>query len=417
MIGAGPAGLVAGRELIRAGMDVAIFEAQCEVGGVWVYDETTDKDPLGLSREDATYSSLYQSLRTNIPRDLMAFLDYPFDSSGGGYDHWPRFPHHSCVLDYLRSFASNFQLTPRIKFNRRVAGLSKKDRWQVETLSPDGTIENSKFDAVIVCTGHYSCPRVPELPGTEHFQGDISHSHNYRTPAEFSGKRVALWGTSASGFDISNEIAEVADHVYWLGNAFERTDTLAPRRSVGPSPSHFDEKGLLQLAGRSLDVDAFMYCTGYHYDYPFAQEFITVDDNWVNPLYRDITSPFDPTLGFIGLPYLVIPFPLFEIQAKWFVRHLAGLHALPSESAMSSEVQANADLKHQRGLLKRHYHRLGDLQYDYYNLLAAECHEPELPGWFKQTWRDAQKARENDPLSFRDALFPVRGPTVCTGTG
>lgn len=347
----------------------------------------------------------------------MAFLDYTFDSSGGGDDHWSRFPHHSCVLDYLRSFASNFQVTPHIKLNRQVTGLSKTDRWQVNTLSLDGTIETSMFDAVIICTGHYSSPRVPELPGAEHFQGEISHSHNYRTPAEFSGKRVALWGTSASGFDISNEIAAVADHVHWLGNAFERSDTLAPGRSVGPSPSHFDENGLLQTAGGGVEVDSFMYCTGYHYDYPFARAFITVDDNWVNPLYRDIASPFDPTLGFIGLPYLVIPFPLFEIQAKWFVRHLTGQHKLPSKPAMLAEVQANADLKNQQGLLKRHYHKLGDLQYDYYNLLAAECHEAELPRWFKLTWRDAQKARETDSLSFRDALFPVRGPTVCPGKG
>ena len=74
------------------------------------------------------------------------------------------------------------------------------------------------------------------------------------------------------------------------------------------------------VATEELNIDTFMFCTGYHYDFPFiSDEIIGVDDNWVNPLYLDIVLPRDNTLGFIGLPYLIVPFPMFEIQAKWFV--------------------------------------------------------------------------------------------------
>ena len=49
VIGAGPAGLVSAREAIRHGCDVVVFEAAARIGGVWVYNERVEDDPLGQS--------------------------------------------------------------------------------------------------------------------------------------------------------------------------------------------------------------------------------------------------------------------------------------------------------------------------------------------------------------------------------
>jgi hypothetical protein len=65
-----------------------------------------------------------------------------------------------------------------------------------------------------------------------------------------------------------------------------------------------------------------------------------------------------------------------------------------------------------RGEQLRHFHRLGDLQTDYFNMLAAQCGARQMPKWFTDTWRDAQQSREADPVNFRDMPLPVRGPTV-----
>jgi len=112
VIGAGAAGLVTARELDRAGFDVTVFEQSGQPGGVWVYSPDTEDDQPGAP---PVFSSLYDSLRTNLPRDLMPYTDYTFDSAGGGGDGWPRYPHHTAVLAYLRNFAADFGIARRVE--------------------------------------------------------------------------------------------------------------------------------------------------------------------------------------------------------------------------------------------------------------------------------------------------------------
>jgi hypothetical protein len=411
VIGAGPAGLVSAREVIRHGCEVVVFEAADQIGGVWVYNERVEDDPLGQSSAQAIRCSLYDSLRTNIPRDLMAFLDYTFDSKGGGNDMWPRFPHHTKVLEYLKNFSDHYALAPHIRLSAEVHRIEKSSEgWTVHSRGLD-----ERFDAVIICNGHYARPRVPTLPGIEHFQGHRLHSHNYRAPNAMIGKRVALWGTSASGFDLSGEIDKVADRTYWCGSAFTEPTSFGATRTAYPSPSGFTETGKLIVGTEELDIDTFMYCTGYHYGFPFISgEIISVDDNWVNPLYQDIIPPTDNTLGFIGLPYQIIPFPMFEMQAKWFVKQLVSEFTLHDLRTRAGKVRERAEHFQLKGIDKRHYHRLGDEQFEYYNLLAEQCGQPPVSEWFKQTWSDAKRSREADPINFRDIGLPTRGPTICS---
>ena len=60
----------------------------------------------------------------------------------------------------------------------------------------------------------------------------------------------------------------------------------------------------------------------------------------VAPVYRHI-FPLStaPTLSIIGLPWKVVPFPEFEVQAKWIARVLSQRVHLPSMEAMQAEVQ------------------------------------------------------------------------------
>ena len=60
----------------------------------------------------------------------------------------------------------------------------------------------------------------------------------------------------------------------------------------------------------------------------------------VAPVYRHI-FPLStaPTLSIIGLPWKVVPFPEFEVQAKWIARVLSKRVQLPSMEAMQEEVQ------------------------------------------------------------------------------
>lgn len=414
VIGAGAAGLVALRELTMAGHTVTAFEKSGEVGGIWRYTEATDDDLSGRAPGTSVWSSVYASLRTNLPRDIMAYLDYTFDSSGGGRDDWPRFPPHENVQTYLLNFAADFKLLPNIRFRTEVIAIAPEDsRWLIR--SRGAQTRDEVFDAVAVCNGHYAKPRVPPLPGIDAFEGKVWHSHNYRRPEPFAGRRVAVWGTSASGADISLELSMVAD-VVWCGNAFA---DMEPGRRIRdtrayPSPVAISPDGRLEFAGgRSAPpVDDFLFCTGYEYSFPFLDEaIVAVDDNRVHPLFQQIIPPAYPTLAFIGIPFLIVPFPLFEMQAKWFAAMLEGRVALPDEQAMRDQTDQDYEKKRAAGWLNRHMHKLGDAQTDYYNLLAAQCGEPPLPDWFGQIASAAQQARFDDPSGFRDRPFPAPGPT------
>ena len=83
VIGAGAAGLVSARELLREGHRVTIFEQGAEVGGVWLYDPRVEEDPLGLNStgESKVHSSMYASLRTNLTREVICFSGLPVQTS------------------------------------------------------------------------------------------------------------------------------------------------------------------------------------------------------------------------------------------------------------------------------------------------------------------------------------------------
>ena len=54
---------------------------------------------------------------------------------------------------------------------------------------------------------------MPTLPGKESFEGEIVHSHNYRTPELYKDQVVVLLGANASGQDIALEISAFAKKV------------------------------------------------------------------------------------------------------------------------------------------------------------------------------------------------------------
>ena len=60
------------------------------------------------------------------------------------------------------------------------------------------SLSNEKFDNVVVATGHFSVPFIPEYEGMNSFPGRIMHSHDFRDAEEFRGKDVIVLGSSYS---------------------------------------------------------------------------------------------------------------------------------------------------------------------------------------------------------------------------
>lgn len=176
VIGAGVAGLIAVRELQRSGHQVTIFEKSGQIGGTWAYDPRTESDPLSLDpNREIIHSSLYSSLRTNHPRHLMSFSDYPFSKSYGD----PRnFPGHEEVLKFLNEFWVEFGLTELTRLSTEVFRVEPVDdsgygEWIVESRRGELS-EVDVFEAVVVCNGHHTVPRVAAVKGTS-----LSKNLNY----------------------------------------------------------------------------------------------------------------------------------------------------------------------------------------------------------------------------------------------
>ena len=70
---------MAARELLREGHRPTVLEQGSRAGGVWVYTEATEEGTHAeATRERSVHSSMYRHLRTNLPREVMSYADFPF---------------------------------------------------------------------------------------------------------------------------------------------------------------------------------------------------------------------------------------------------------------------------------------------------------------------------------------------------
>lgn len=74
------------------------------------------------------------------------------------------------------------------------------------------------FDSVMICTGHYSSPYVPDIPGRDTFKGEHFHSKYYRAPDPYLEKDVLIIGAGPSGIDMALHLSKTARKVgyYYL---------------------------------------------------------------------------------------------------------------------------------------------------------------------------------------------------------
>ena len=186
VIGAGAAGLCTAKYLLARGVEVVVYELGSCIGGLWVYDNDNGLGPA------------YQSLHLNSEVRVTEYKDFPFPEDG------PLYPDHAGVRRYLEAYAEQFDIVRHIRFRSRVTNvLAQGDRWRVHL--DDGSCGD--FDAVVVASGHQGLPTHPAWK--DDFSGEYLHSHTYRIPEPFRGKRVLVVGMGNSAVDIASDICVV----------------------------------------------------------------------------------------------------------------------------------------------------------------------------------------------------------------
>ncbi|KAF2124330.1 flavin-containing monooxygenase [Dothidotthia symphoricarpi CBS 119687] len=407
VIGAGPSGLTAAKYLRaeKAFSKIALFEQRPRDGGIWNYtadDRNEDlftvpqtnpygknQDPIwkqalanvnGASKGSTFVSPMYERLETNIPRGLMGFkdLDWPKDS--------PLFPKHQTVLRYIEDYGKDVEDT--IRYSTQVTEVvptsdDPGSAWSVTSRDlRTSTTTNETYDVVIVANGHFITPYIPDIPEIAKWNKThpnlISHSKYYRRPEEFKGKKVIVVGNSASGADISNQIAEHCQlPLLWSSkstNLFVSATPTDLRRRELPQITRFDPstRGVKFSDGTFVhDVDAIVFATGYFYSLPFLSAVtpkLITDGSHVNHTYKHLFYVPKPTLSFLALPQRVIPFPVAEAQASVLARVYSGRISLPPLDEMQKwEDEQKAEAGDGRAFHLLHFPKDGQ----YINELSA----------------------------------------------
>ncbi|AXG77950.1 flavin-containing monooxygenase [Streptomyces paludis] len=198
VIGAGPSGLVALKELLDEGQSVTCFERGSEIGGVF---------RAGVGPDEA---GAYDSTMLTISNYMMTFSSFP-PPENQERRYWSAGEYRQYLID----FVDKFKLGSVIRYRTDVLGISKNESggYAVEVSPADAPEERvtHQFDAVVISTGTHRVPNFIDLPGQEEFAGEIVHSAHYRNSERFRGKRVLCVGIGETAADVVNEIAQVSE--------------------------------------------------------------------------------------------------------------------------------------------------------------------------------------------------------------
>ncbi|KAM0544549.1 hypothetical protein ACHAPJ_011766 [Fusarium lateritium] len=423
VIGAGISGVTATAHFVRYGLDVVLFERSAEAGGVWHFNPLPSLEPsypnnrakplddeilqanwedqseivFAADRDDipvlhAPPGPCYENLTTNIPTTIMrsSLLSWP-EGTPEKFDHL-------AVENYICSISESNGVANVTRFNTRVEDVAKlpgSDLWQVlsSTLrqKDDGSYAIHRnyetFDAVVVATGHYQEPHVPDIMGLSEwksrFPDRVLHSKRFRSPRSFKNQNILLIGAGVSSVDIAQHLDGYANKIYRSsrGGQFDINASYLPAltQAVGEVKAmEFSSKaapdGTLSpdqpIPGRVVikdgtvleDVHVVIVATGYLTTYPFLKGLqsdvmdrdnadesivITSDASMVHNLHKDIFYIPDPTLAFVGVPFHCSTFSLFDFQGEVIARVLTGLAKLPSKETMREEYNGR---KASRGL-------------------------------------------------------------------
>jgi dimethylaniline monooxygenase (N-oxide forming) len=397
VVGAGAAGICAVKNCLQRGLDVMAFEQSAEIGGTWIYNESNGSD---------VHSSMYKSLHTNLPKELMSFPDFPFPAHAKSY--LPA----SDVLRYLNLYADTFRVREKIKFRHSVVRIRPTaSAWEVivRNLASDAS-EILTFDGVLVCNGHFSVPNTPKFEGIELFKGQQVHSHDYRVPEIFKDQKVLVIGGGSSGTDLAQEISKKAQHVFWSHHLRSHVDLKMANITQKPDVKQFTANGVFFQDGSFVEITAVLFCTGYDFTFPFlsVDSQVSCYDNYVQPLYKHCLNINRPTLALIGLLFLNCPFQTFDLQLRFCLRFMTGDRTLPTREEMLADTEKDMSERWARGVSMRKAHSLGEgVQERYYEDLAITADIEPIKPFVTRMYNETRRNKQKDIATFRNYKFTI----------
>ncbi len=187
IIGAGVCGIYQAYKLSQMKMNFLLLEQGSDLGGTWFWNRYPG---CRFDSESETYGYSFS-------KELLEEWDWK--------EHYaPREETES----YLNFVASKFNLRKFMRFNSELSSAiwQEKDKcWKIRT--KDGSIFLTKY--LLTAIGLLSCPTPPKFKGLQNFKGTSFHTYNApEKQINYSGKRVAVVGTGATGVQVICAIAK-----------------------------------------------------------------------------------------------------------------------------------------------------------------------------------------------------------------
>ncbi|KRW97200.1 NAD(P)-binding domain-containing protein [Paracoccus sp. MKU1] len=329
IIGAGPSGLAQLRAFQSAAQkgadipEIVCFEKQSNWGGLWNYTWRTGLDEYG----EPVHCSMYRYLWTNGPKEGLEFADYSFEEHFG--KQIASYPPRAVMFDYIEGRVVKAGVRDWIRFSTVVRHVEYDEDREIFTVTVHDLVKDhmyaEEFDHVIVASGHFSTPNVPEYEGFSTFNGRIVHAHDFRDAREFAGKDVLIMGSSYSAEDIGSQC--------WKYGAKSVTSCYRSAPMGFKWPDNWQEKpALVRVEGKEAvfkdgsrkEVDAIILCTGYKHYFPFLPDDLrlkTANRLAAADLYKGVVWVHNPRLFYLGMQDQWFTFNMFDAQA-WYVRDI-----------------------------------------------------------------------------------------------
>jgi trimethylamine monooxygenase len=414
IIGSGPCGLSMLRAFQQAEgkgqsiPEIVCYEKQEDWGGLWNYSWRTGSDQYG----DPVPNSMYRYLWSNGPKECLEFADYSFD------EHFkqpiPSFPPREVLYNYILGRAKNGNLKKYIKFSTTVTNVNfNGSQFELTSINKkENKITKEIFDYVVVSTGHFSVPYIPEYEGMKSFPGRILHGHDFRDAEEFRNKDVVVLGSSYSAEDIALQCYKYGAKSVTIGY---RNNPMGFKWPNGMKEVHYLDRlegsKAIFKDGHEQNADAIILCSGYLHHFPFLDDSLKLKTgNRLYPpkLFKGIVWQDNHQLIYLGMQDQFHTFNMFDCQA-WYARDvIMGKIKLPSDAEIEADIKKwvaeEESLEDPIQMI--------DFQTEYTKELHAASDYPAIDfELMRKHFKDWEHHKEEDILTYRNRSFssPVTG--------
>tara|TARA_Y100001970_G_scaffold285581_1_gene405747 strand:+ start:877 stop:2211 length:1335 start_codon:yes stop_codon:yes gene_type:complete len=414
IIGSGPCGLSMLRAFQQAQEigqeipDIVCFEKQDDWGGLWNYSWRTGSDQYG----DTVPNSMYRYLWSNGPKECLEFADYSFDEHFG--QPIPSFPPREVLYDYILGRAKKAEIRKYIRFHSAVTNVVYNgNEFEISSLNKkENKVSKENFNYLIIASGHFSVPYMPEYEGMNSFPGRILHGHDFRDAEEFRGKNVVVLGSSYSAEDIALQCYKYGAKSVTIGY---RNNPMGFKWPPGMKEVHYLDKLEGKIAtfkdGHTQEVDALILCSGYLHHFPYLEENLKLKTNnrlYPPKLYKGIIWQDNHKLMYLGMQDQFHTFNMFDCQA-WYARDvILGKIKMPNVTEIENDINKWVAMEEKLG----DPIQMIDFQTEYTKDLHEASDYPKIDfEIIRKHFHDWEHHKEEDIMTYRNKSFssPVTG--------